>query len=56
MIVINNITQENAGFKKDINTVKIVDRNKNITEPGTMPKERLSHVILDKVLEFLKAR
>lgn len=56
MIVINNITQENAGFKKDINTVKIVDRNKNITEPGTMPKEQLSHVILDKVLEFLKAR
>ncbi|MDY2986222.1 MAG: bifunctional phosphopantothenoylcysteine decarboxylase/phosphopantothenate--cysteine ligase CoaBC [Peptoniphilus sp.] len=56
MIVINNITQENAGFKKDINTVKIVDRNKNITDPGTMSKEQLSHVILDKVLEFLKAR
>ncbi|WP_455258792.1 bifunctional phosphopantothenoylcysteine decarboxylase/phosphopantothenate--cysteine ligase CoaBC [Peptoniphilus asaccharolyticus] len=56
MIVINNITQKNAGFKKDINTVKIVDRNKNITEPGTMSKEELSHVIINKALEFLRAR
>lgn len=56
MIVINNITQENAGFKKDINTVKIVDKNENITEPGTMSKEDLSGVILDRALELLKAR
>lgn len=56
MIVINNITHENAGFKKDINTVKIVDRNEEVVEPGTMSKEDLAHVILDRTLNLLKAR
>lgn len=56
MIVVNNITHENAGFKKDINTVKIIDKDENIFEPGTMSKEELSHVIIDRTLELLKAR
>lgn len=54
MIVINNITAKDAGFKTDTNKVFIVDRDLKVEDLKLMTKTDLANVILDRVLEKLK--
>lgn len=54
MIVINNITAKDAGFKTDTNKVFIVDRDLKVEDLKLMTKTDLANVILDRTLEKLK--
>lgn len=54
MIVINNITAKDAGFKTDTNKVFIVDKNLKVEDLKLMTKTDLANVILDRTLEKLK--
>lgn len=50
MIVANDITQEGAGFNTDTNIACIIYRDGSMEQLPKMPKDRLAHVILDRVL------
>ncbi len=52
-IVANNIAVAGAGFKGDTNIATIIEKDGSITEHDKMYKSELSHVILDKVKEYL---
>lgn len=54
MIVINNITAKDAGFKTDTNKVFIVDKDLKVEDLDLMSKTDLANVILDRVLKKLK--
>lgn len=54
MIIINNITAKDAGFKTDTNKVFIVDKDLKVEDLKLMTKTDLANVILDRTLEKLK--
>lgn len=53
MIVINNITQKNAGFKSDTNEVVIIDKSGKVENLEMMTKTELANKILDRVMKNL---
>lgn len=52
LIVVNNPLQDGAGFAVETNIVKIIDRNGNVEEFPKLPKEKIAHLILDRVKEL----
>lgn len=52
MIVANDITAEGAGFDKDTNVVKIINKYGMIKDLPIMTKEQVANVILDEVLRL----
>lgn len=53
-IVVNDITQVDAGFNVDTNIVNIIDRYNNIDEYPVMKKEKVAKIILDKIFNIIK--
>lgn len=51
-IVANNITEQNAGFAGDNNTVCIISKNGTSEDFGNMTKLKLAGIIFDKALEL----
>ena len=49
LIVVNNPLQDGAGFAVETNIVKIIDRDGNVEEFPKLPKEKIAHLILDRV-------
>ncbi len=49
LIVLNDISQINAGFDVDTNTVAIIDRKGKVTEYPLMKKIEVANIILDKI-------
>jgi len=56
MIVVNDITEHDAGFKADTNRVNFINRDGKIEPQELMLKSELSALILDRVEKLLKAR
>ncbi len=56
MIVVNDITEQDAGFKADTNRVNFINRSGEIEPQELMLKSELSALILDRVEKLLKAR
>lgn len=52
IIILNNPLIEGAGFETDTNIIKIIDRNKNITEFPKLTKYELAHKIIDYILNL----
>ena len=52
-IVVNNPLVDGAGFGKDTNVVKIIDKEENIESLPQMPKSELAKIILNKILKFI---
>ncbi len=52
-IISNDPLQEGAGFGAETNIVKIVDRKGNVEELPKLPKEKIAHIILDRVALLL---
>jgi phosphopantothenoylcysteine decarboxylase / phosphopantothenate---cysteine ligase len=49
MIVVNDVSREDAGFEADTNAVKIVYRNGHMEELPLMPKEEVADQLLDRI-------
>ncbi|MTI69933.1 MAG: bifunctional phosphopantothenoylcysteine decarboxylase/phosphopantothenate--cysteine ligase CoaBC [Firmicutes bacterium] len=49
MIIVNDVSKKDAGFKSNTNIVTIVDKNLNEESFPKMKKEELSEIIIDKV-------
>jgi len=56
MLVVNDISSPDAGFEKDINTVKIIYKNGTIKELSTMSKTRLGEIIIKETERILQNR
>lgn len=52
VIILNNPLIEGAGFETDTNIIKIIDKNKNITEFPKLTKYELAHKIIDYILNL----
>lgn len=52
LIVLNDVTEEGAGFGVDTNIVTIIDRKGNAKEYPLMKKLEVADVILDRLLNF----
>lgn len=52
IIILNNPLIEGAGFETDTNIIKIIDKNKNITEFPKLTKYELAHKIIDYILNL----
>jgi len=52
IIILNNPLIEGAGFETDTNVIKIIDKNKNITELPKLTKYELAHKIIDYILNL----
>lgn len=55
MVIANDVTREGAGFSVDTNIVKIIYRGGGIEDVPLMGKEKLADLILDRVVEKLRA-
>jgi phosphopantothenoylcysteine decarboxylase/phosphopantothenate--cysteine ligase len=55
-IVVNDVTQPEAGFGSDTNQVKIIYPSGQIKDLPLMTKEEVSQLILDEVVRLLKRR
>jgi phosphopantothenoylcysteine decarboxylase/phosphopantothenate--cysteine ligase len=55
-IVVNDVTQLEAGFGSDTNQVKIIYPSGQIKDLPLMTKEEVSQLILDEVVRLLKRR
>ncbi|MTI67602.1 MAG: bifunctional phosphopantothenoylcysteine decarboxylase/phosphopantothenate--cysteine ligase CoaBC [Firmicutes bacterium] len=53
MIIVNDVSKKDAGFKSDTNIVTIVDKNLNEESFPKMKKEELSELIIDKVSKLI---
>ncbi len=53
LIISNDPLQEGAGFGAETNIVQIVDRKGNVEKLPKLPKEKIAHVILDRVAALL---
>lgn len=53
MIVVNNITKKNAGFKSNTNDVVIIDKEGNVKDLEMMSKTDLANKILDSVKKHI---
>lgn len=49
LIIANDVLENGAGFNKDTNIIKIIDKNKNIKECPLMSKSKAAHAILDEI-------
>jgi phosphopantothenoylcysteine decarboxylase/phosphopantothenate--cysteine ligase len=56
LIVVNDATEEGAGFGVDTNRVTILSRNGADEELPLMPKRELADVILDRVVRLMHGR
>ncbi|MFH1349488.1 MAG: bifunctional phosphopantothenoylcysteine decarboxylase/phosphopantothenate--cysteine ligase CoaBC [Pseudomonadota bacterium] len=54
MIVVNDVSREDAGFEADTNLVKIIHRNGHIEDLPLMMKEEVADLVLDRVSELRK--
>lgn len=54
LIVMNDITQKDAGFDVDTNIVTIIDRKGEATDYPLMKKSEIADIILDRMLEVKK--
>jgi phosphopantothenoylcysteine decarboxylase/phosphopantothenate--cysteine ligase len=52
LIVLNDITQEGAGFDVDTNIVTIIDKKGEITDYPLMKKIEVANIILDRIAEM----
>ncbi|MRR56935.1 MAG: bifunctional phosphopantothenoylcysteine decarboxylase/phosphopantothenate--cysteine ligase CoaBC [Deltaproteobacteria bacterium] len=55
MVIANDVTREGAGFTVDTNIVKILYRDGGIEDMPLMDKGKLADLILDRVVEKLRA-
>jgi phosphopantothenoylcysteine decarboxylase/phosphopantothenate--cysteine ligase len=55
-IVVNDVTQPEAGFGSDTNQVKIIYPSGQVKDLPLMTKEEVSQLILDEVVRLLKRR
>jgi len=55
-IVVNNPLVDGAGFGKDTNVVKIIDKDENIESFSQMTKSELAEIILNKILKLMNER
>lgn len=53
LIVANDITEKNAGFKEDTNIVTIIDKYGKVEDLPKMSKSELAKVIIDKLIGIL---
>lgn len=53
MIVANDVTAPGAGFNSDTNIVKLLYRNGSPEELPQMPKDKLAHVLLDRICRLM---
>lgn len=53
LIVANDITKKNAGFKEDTNIVTIIDKYGNVEDLPKMSKGELAKVIIDRLISIL---
>jgi phosphopantothenoylcysteine decarboxylase/phosphopantothenate--cysteine ligase len=56
LIVVNDVTQPDAGFESETNIVKIIDRDNNVEELPKWTKEEVAHRIWDRIVEILKGK
>ena len=49
MIVVNDVSREDAGFEADTNAVKIVYRDGRMEELPLMTKEEVADQLLDRI-------
>jgi phosphopantothenoylcysteine decarboxylase/phosphopantothenate--cysteine ligase len=49
LIVVNDVSREDAGFEADTNTVKIVYRDGRLEELPLAPKEEVADQLLDRI-------
>jgi phosphopantothenoylcysteine decarboxylase/phosphopantothenate--cysteine ligase len=56
LIIVNNVTEEGAGFAVETNKVTIIDKNGNIEKPPLMTKEELADIIIDHALKYHKKK
>jgi len=54
LIVVNDVTQSDAGFESETNIVKIIDKSNNVEELPKWTKEEVAHRIWDRVVKILK--
>lgn len=54
LIVLNDVTQQGAGFDADTNIVTIIDKKGKVTDYPLMKKEDVANVILDRVAQSKK--
>jgi phosphopantothenoylcysteine decarboxylase / phosphopantothenate---cysteine ligase len=50
LIVVNDVSREDAGFEADTNAVKIVYRDGGMEELPLMPKEEVANQLLDRIM------
>jgi phosphopantothenoylcysteine decarboxylase/phosphopantothenate--cysteine ligase len=55
MIVANDVSQEGVGFRSDENKVSILHDDGRIEDLPQMPKQKLAHEILVRVVERQRA-
>jgi phosphopantothenoylcysteine decarboxylase/phosphopantothenate--cysteine ligase len=54
LIIANNVTLADVGFGSDSNKVNILYRDGRVEELPLLPKDQLSHLILDRIVEIMK--
>lgn len=55
LIVANDVTLPGAGFGSPTNQVRLIDASGKVEELPVMEKEKLAHIILDRVIPLLAA-
>ncbi|MBN2099687.1 MAG: bifunctional 4'-phosphopantothenoylcysteine decarboxylase/phosphopantothenoylcysteine synthetase, partial [Dehalococcoidia bacterium] len=55
LIVANNITEAHSGFGTDTNKVTLIDSRGKIDALPLLPKSKVAHKVLDKVVSLLNA-
>jgi len=56
LIVVNDVTQPDAGFESETNIVKIIDRSNNVEKLPKRTKEEVAHRVWDRIVEILKGK
>ena len=56
MIIANDVSREDAGFKSDTNLVKIIHRDGHVEDLPLMTKEEVADQILDRIIEIWEKR
>jgi len=56
LIVLNDVTQEGAGFEVDTNIVTIITRYGEVADYPLMRKEDVANIILDKIAQMVAER
>jgi phosphopantothenoylcysteine decarboxylase/phosphopantothenate--cysteine ligase len=56
LLVLNDVTQEGAGFDVDTNIVTILTKEGRQFHSDKLPKLKIAHLILDKVVELKRKR